>query len=121
MRPGKPILLVEDDAATRAAMARLLGRAGYRVDCAADGRQALDRLARSEPPAAILLDLSMPVMSGWEFRDRQRRDRRLSHIPVLLLSGEENLPETAASLGVVGYFAKPVDVGEVLDALRRVA
>jgi CheY-like chemotaxis protein len=121
MRPGKRILLVEDDAATRAAMARLLERAGYQVDCAADGRQALDRLDSGEPPAAILLDLSMPVMSGWEFRQRQRRDPSLGRIPVLLLSAGMGLPETAASLGVAGYFPKPIDVEGLLLALHKVA
>jgi CheY-like chemotaxis protein len=119
MGPRKRLLVVEDCAAARAALTRLLERAGYDVACAADGQEALNQLGQSRTPAAILLDLNMPALSGWEFRERQRRDPQLDHIPVLLLSGEEGLADTAASLGAAGYFPKPVDVDGLLHALRE--
>src|SRR5262245_46315125 len=112
------ILVVEDDRPTRDAMRALLVREGYRVVCAADGREALDFLSGPEAPAAILLDLALPGLSGGEFRDRQRRDPALAGIPVLLVSGEAALAGAAASLGTAGYFPKPVEVEDLLRALR---
>jgi CheY-like chemotaxis protein len=79
---SKLILVVEDNAAVRRAMKALLEAAGYRVTCAANGRDALDCLMRQgELPSVILLDLSMPVMDGWQFCCRQRQDSALSLIP----------------------------------------
>src|SRR5262245_12111248 len=115
MGPRKCLLVVEDCAVTRAALTRLLQRAGYDVAGAANGQEALDQLG----PAAILLDLDMPALSGWEFC--WRRDPRLKRIPVLLLSGEDGLAETAATLNVAGYFPKPVDDEELLDALHNLS
>src|SRR4051812_43717388 len=82
----KHILVVEDNAALRQVMRAVLEAAGYRVACAANGREALDSLRAAEPPFVILLDLSMPVMDGWQFRERQRQTAGFASIPVLLLS-----------------------------------
>jgi CheY-like chemotaxis protein len=120
MRVDELILLVEDNAAVREAMAALLRAAGYRVACAANGREALDHLRRPELPCLILLDLAMPVMDGWEFRASQRRAPELADIPVFLLSGESDLPGIAASLGVDGYFPKPVEADRLLQTIRFV-
>jgi chemotaxis family two-component system sensor histidine kinase/response regulator PixL len=119
MGPPKRILVVDDCPATRSALQRLLEGAGYDVACAADGQEALNQLRRSPVPAAILLDLNMPGLSGWDFRERQLHDQQLGRIPVLLLSGEEGLADTAASLGAAGYFPKPVDVDGLLHALQE--
>jgi CheY-like chemotaxis protein len=115
---SKHILVVEDNAAARGALAALLGAAGYAVACAANGREALDRLRGPDRPCLILLDLAMPVMDGWEFRARQRRSPALASIPVVLLSAEGDLPRLAASLGVAGYLPKPVTPDGLLRAVR---
>ena len=73
--PRKPlILVVEDHEFAREALAMLLSDAGYGVVEAADGREALATLSKGARPDLILLDLVMPVMDGWEFMRRQRRD-----------------------------------------------
>jgi len=118
MGPNKHILLVEDNASVRGVTKMWLEAAGFRVACAANGREALDLLRGPVRPGLILLDLSMPVMDGWEFRARQRQSPSLASIPVFLLSGEGHLPEIAASLGVAGYFPKPVEVASLLRAIR---
>jgi CheY-like chemotaxis protein len=115
---NKHILVVEDNAAARDALAALLEAAGYPVACAADGREALDHLGGPDRPCLILLDLSMPVMDGWEFLARQRRSPSLAHVPVILVSAEGDLPRLAASLGVAGYFPKPVEADGLLRAIR---
>jgi CheY-like chemotaxis protein len=105
------ILIVEDNDDIRTTLASLLKAAGYGVVCKTNGREALDYLRTADPPTAILLDLNMPVMNGWEFRQEQRQDPALAAIPVLLLSGEPHLSRTAASIGAAGHIAKPVEVG----------
>jgi CheY-like chemotaxis protein len=120
MRVDPLILLVEDNATNRTWTAALLRAAGYRVACAANGQEALDYLSRAEWPCLILLDLSMPVMDGREFRARQLRCPWLADIPVFLLSGEADLPQIAASLGVAGYFPKAVEPDELFEGIRAV-
>jgi DNA-binding response OmpR family regulator len=110
--PAKLILVVEDDDGTRNALAALLDAAGFRVCCAVNGREALDRLQGSEPPSLILLDLSMAVMDG------QRQAPALVAIPIILLSSEDDLPRIAASLDAAGYFQKPVEFGVLLASIR---
>lgn len=113
----KVVLLVEDDADTREALAFLLTDRGYAVETACDGADALRKLARRGPPGAIVLDLMMPVMDGWELRARLREDPRLAQVPVILLSGVADLEEQARSLDAVGYLTKPVDLPRLFDLL----
>jgi two-component system, chemotaxis family, chemotaxis protein CheY len=104
------ILLIEDDADLADAIAEILTMEGYRIVYASDGMAALAVLTESELPDLILLDLMMPKMSGWEFREAQMRDYRLSRIPVVVLSatGERSRPIDATRV-----LRKPV----TLDAL----
>jgi len=115
------ILLVEDDSALREALSDILTDVGYEVECAGNGREALDRLSGNAPaPDLILLDLLMPVMDGWAFRDLQRRSPRLAHIPTVVLSA--SYPPDAPrirSLGAETVLSKPVGMERLLGALER--
>jgi CheY-like chemotaxis protein len=115
-----PILLVEDDPATREAVVELLQSEGYAVRSAANGRQALEVLARSEPPRLILLDLMMPVMDGWQFLAELRRDEDagVRRTPVVLLSG---LGFIRGAAGVADFLRKPIDAAALLGCVRRFA
>jgi CheY-like chemotaxis protein len=114
---GVTVMVVDDDRAWREAVIELLALEGIAATTAADGREALSRLRRGEPrPAAIVLDLSMPVMTGWEFRDAQLRDPALANIPVAVVSGDE-LGRTAADR----YLRKPCDPDELVDVVRELA
>ena len=84
---AKAVLLVEDDIDVREAVADTLDEAGYRVSPARNGQEALDMLrSGAVQPRVILLDLMMPVMDGWQFREEQLRDPALASIPVVALS-----------------------------------
>ena len=112
---GKFILLVEDDDILRGAMKMVLEWEGYRVACAADGRQALDFLRAGGRPSLILLDVMLPGLDGWQFRQQQRRDPELAKVPVVVVSvlDAAECPEAAA------HVRKPFAAEELLEAVRR--
>jgi CheY-like chemotaxis protein len=117
---GKPrILVVEDDASVREALAVFLEGEGYSVVEAGDGAEALTRLRTSGPVALILLDLMMPVMNGWEFRDAQARDPRLASIPVVVITADNSAVHQAARAGVAGCLLKPLEFPELLSYVGR--
>jgi two-component system KDP operon response regulator KdpE len=110
------ILVVDDEAQIRTALARALGARGYEVDTAADGQEALDRAA-TRPPDLVVLDLNMPVMGGLEVT---RRIRGWSPVPILVLSVRDEEPDKIAALdlGADDYLTKPFGVGELLARVR---
>jgi len=112
-------MLIEDDSETRDALAAVLQAYGYRVREAVDGRDALDQLHDGAHPCAILLDLMMPRMDGWEFREAQRADPKLCEIPLAVLSAVGNVRLQARRLGVETAFPKPVELDDVLAFLAR--
>jgi CheY-like chemotaxis protein len=114
------VLVVDDDAAIREALEAVLEDEGYVVRGAANGREALALLRTGvRPPAVILLDLMMPVMSGWDFRAEQQGDPALASIPVVVLSADRDVATKAAALQVPGYLAKPVNLDVLLDVVRE--
>jgi CheY-like chemotaxis protein len=115
------VLIVEDDPVARELLRTFLQAAGYAVVCAENGREALERLREGERPVVIFLDLKMPVMSGWQFREEQRRDPRLSAIPVVVFSGGDDGDSAAAALGAAAYLPKPIDPEQLLAAVYRLA
>jgi two-component system KDP operon response regulator KdpE len=112
------VLLVEDDAETRAALLRELTARGYQVDQAADGRSALERWEAARPDV-ILLDLGLPDMDGLSVISRVRRD---ASTPIVILSGRYEEREKVAALerGADDYVTKPFGVEE-LNARLHVA
>jgi CheY-like chemotaxis protein len=114
------ILIVDDDISIRNMLRLFLSHNGYAVAEASNGAEALDMLRQtSRLPHLILLDLMMPVMNGVEFRDAQRQDGSLAHIPVALISAAENLQEKAPQLDADAYIPKPIDFPELLATVGR--
>jgi CheY-like chemotaxis protein len=89
------------------------------VSTAANGREALALLRGRERPQLILLDLSMPVMSGWEFCRHRQRDPALASIPVVVFSADGDLGQTASSLGAAGYLQKPLEPEALVHTIRH--
>jgi CheY-like chemotaxis protein len=108
------VLIVEDDRDIRESLALVLEGEGYDVACASDGREGLLE-ARRDHPDLILLDLMMPNMDGWQFRDEQKRDAAIRDIPVVVVSAFGRRPEIDAA----AYIPKPCTLDDVLDAVVR--
>jgi CheY-like chemotaxis protein len=108
------ILLVDDDADCREMLADLLSGEGYIVVSAENGREALDYLSGSTP-ALIILDLMMPVMSGWEFRARQKSDPKLESLPVVVTSASGLVHGIDADAIV----SKPIDFGLLMSVVKQ--
>ena len=113
------ILVIEDDPSIRETLADLLRDVGYDVDEAVNGLEGLHRAAEHRPDL-IVLDLTMPVMDGWQFRGAQRGDALLHDVPVIITSGFGSPEELAAVEGVAATFSKPVDVKALLEVVRKV-
>lgn len=116
------VLVVEDEKDLREALAVLIRRRGYRAETAANGQEALAKIADVGPPALILLDLSMPVMDGAELRERLLQRPDLADIPVVVISGVADLAATAARLQAADYLQKPIDFARlysILDSYRK--
>jgi CheY-like chemotaxis protein len=113
------ILIVEDDAELRASLADLLQDEGYQVAGAANGQEALKYLSQWPAPCLILLDLMMPVMNGWEFREKQQQDPALAAIPVAVVTGVRDGQRQMQNLNAVGYFQKPVDLPALLETVAH--
>ena len=121
MKPDdkRSILIVEDDEDVRGALAAVLEEEGHTVLEARHGEEALRMLRAPNAVCLILLDLFMPIMNGWAFRDEQRRDPKLSTIPVIVLSADGAAVKSAASMGVVDYMVKPVDFDRLLKLVAH--
>lgn len=113
------ILIVEDDADIRNDLAAILEDEGYAVMRAADGAEALDQLKASRRPNAILLDLMMPVMDGWQLRQELLKDPGLAKIPIIVLSGVADARRETTLLGAAGYVDKPLKLSQLLNLLAE--
>lgn len=111
------ILVVDDDSDIRETLLELLELEGYTARAAANGREALDRL-RQTSASVILLDLMMPVMDGFEFRQQQLGDPLICDIPVIIVSAGGNCERSARELRAQGCVRKPVDVSKLLESIR---
>lgn len=112
----KLVLVVDDETDIRQAVADVLADEGYDVAGARDGREALAE-AHARHPSVILLDLMMPRMNGWEFREAQKRDPELSGIPVIVLSAFGGYGPIDAD----AFLAKPFELDDLLSNVERYA
>jgi CheY-like chemotaxis protein len=112
------ILLVEDNEMNRDMLSRRLERKGYQVTIAVDGHQALD-IASADPPALILMDMSLPVLDGWEATRRLKADERTRSIPIIALTAHamQGDEEKAREAGCDDFDTKPVELPRLLEKI----
>jgi CheY-like chemotaxis protein len=120
-RPDRPqILVVDDDLAILDGLRELLENEGYGVSTARDGWSALATLRGGLKPSVILLDLMMPAMDGWDFRQEQLRDDTLKDIPLVIITAA-GFSETSikTQFGDTELVSKPLPVDALLGAVQR--
>jgi len=117
----KPVMVVDDDTHIREALREVLEDEGYAVVGFANGREALEHLKapRDGAPGLILLDLMMPVMNGWQFRQAQLEDPSLADIPVAVISADGGLIRQAASMNATARLRKPIELDELLETVGQ--
>jgi two-component system, chemotaxis family, chemotaxis protein CheY len=117
------VMVVDDSATIRAAIAMMLHHAGHRVRDAASGEQALELLRAAVPrPDVIIVDLNMPGMDGIELVRRIRKEPRLRFTPVLFLTTESagGPRRRAKDVGASGWMVKPISAEDLQRVLQRV-
>jgi CheY-like chemotaxis protein len=111
-----PIVVIDDDADVRDSLADVLSDEGYSVRTFARAAEALEHLRRDRHASLIILDLMMPGMNGWTFREVQSHDERIAWIPVITISAMADLdppfPETPV-------LCKPVNLDLLLDRVAE--
>ena len=113
------ILLVEDNEMNRDMLSRRLQRKGYEVLIAIDGEQGV-AVAQAEQPDLILMDMSLPVLDGWEATRKIRADPTLSAVPVIALTAHAMAgdQEKCMAVGCDDYDTKPVDLARLLGKIE---
>jgi|SRR5579862_1414680 len=112
-----PVLVVDDDRYVRDALRALLETMGFRVTVAVNGADALERLHRGMLPCLVVLDLEMPILDGWGFREALLRESRFARIPVIVISARHH--RRPAPPRLVADLPKPVDADELTDVIER--
>ncbi len=114
------ILLVEDNEMNRDMLSRRLTRRGYTVVIAEDGQQGVD-MATSERPDLILMDMSLPVMDGWEATRRIKAVQETSTIPVIALTAHAMAEDRdkALAAGCDDYDIKPIELPRLLEKIEK--
>src|SRR6476660_3360573 len=103
---AQTVMVIEDHAISREGLTVILRRHGYEVVALENGRQALERLIASPPPAVILLDMLMPVLDGWRLLERIK-DTPAAKVPVIISTGTILTKDWAAMKGCAGFVKKP--------------
>ena len=117
---GERVLIVEDNEKNMKLFRDVLQATGYSTLEATTGEEAVE-LALSQAPALVLMDVQLPGIDGVEALERLRQNERTASIPVLALTAQAMSGDRKRFLeaGFDGYLAKPVDVGELIEAVRE--
>jgi DNA-binding response OmpR family regulator len=118
--PDPAVLIVDDDADTRAVIASMLERDGLVALQAGDGETALRMIAETDVDA-VILDVVMPDQSGYEICQRLREDTRARHLPVIMLTALSSLHAEVSGIlsGADAYLVKPVRRKDLMDRVRE--
>ena len=113
------ILLVEDNEMNRDMLSRRLERKGYQIVIAVDGQQGVE-MAGSEAPDLILMDMSLPIMDGWEATRRIKAEETTKHLPVIALTAHamDGDEQKARDAGCDDYDTKPIELPRLLAKIE---
>ena len=118
--PNSEVLLVEDNDINRDMLTRRLSRAGLTVITAQDGETALETM-RTAQPGVVLMDMTLPVLDGWEATQQAKTDPTIANIPIIALTAHAMAAdrERAMSVGCSEYETKPIDFPELLAKIYQ--
>jgi CheY-like chemotaxis protein len=118
---SKLIYIVEDDSDIRDTFVEIMTELhDYEVMTAENGRVGIDKLkATSRLPDIILLDVLMPVLDGFGFRQEQLADPRLADIPIIVLSASHNITDLAHKMKAKAYLKKPIEIEDLINAVEE--
>ena len=120
---SKLIYIVEDDSDIRDAFIEIVSELnGFDVAIAENGRIGIDKLKSMDRlPNLILLDVLMPIMDGFGFRQEQLADARLADIPIVVLSASHNITDLAHKMKARAYLKKPINIEDLMEAIESYA
>lgn len=118
---AKRILVIEDDTSIRELLIELLESEGYEVSSASNGFEGLKYLEANHAPDLILIDLMMPVMDGYAFRNEQLKNTKWSDIPTVVMSAEANAKDKMKSYQITSFLSKPVELETILKTVAQYA
>jgi CheY-like chemotaxis protein len=113
------VLVVEDDPDLRAVYADVLAAEGYQVSVAADGYEAIAILTDGGVPCAVLLDLRMPGMNGWELADRMHNTADWQAVPIIVVAAHYLVADEARKIGAEAWLQKPVSLPRLVSVVQR--
>jgi two-component system, cell cycle response regulator DivK len=118
---GLLVLLVEDAPDTLEAFSHFLRGAGFRVETAVDGREAVEK-SRSLRPDVVVMDLALPELDGWEATHRIKSDPLTRHVPIVAFTGHafQQSKESARQAGCDAFLTKPLDPARLMSEIHRV-
>jgi|SRR5919199_1106738 CheY-like chemotaxis protein len=114
------VLVVDDEPTLRELVAEALREAGYHVDTAANGLEALQLMHHEPSPHAIVLDLMMPRLDGRSFVELMRLNPRLAAVPIVLVTAAYGAAQAAARIGARACITKPFELDELVDTVASV-
>lgn len=114
------ILVVEDDRDIRDSVVEILEDEGYAVSDAGGGQEALERLASGPvKPDLILLDLMMPGMNGYQFREEQLKREEYRQIPVVVITADATAQDRVGPLQAAAFLRKPIKIQPLLNTIKQ--
>ncbi|MEW6055104.1 MAG: response regulator [Bdellovibrionota bacterium] len=119
MADNDRILIIEDEQDIRSSLQEILELEGYSVLAAANGKEGLELAIEGPYPFMILLDLTMPIMDGWEFLAARKDHSILAGVPVVVFSATRNNIEATRNAGADDFIKKPIGLDPLLEVVRK--
>ncbi len=113
----KLVLIVDDEEMNLIVLSKILQRAGFEVATATNGQEAVNRAQQNPVPRIILMDLMMPLMSGWDATQIIKSDKKTSSIPVVAVTALSNEREATIEFGFDAFCPKPIDFNGLIKLI----
>ena len=114
----KLVLIVDDEEMNLIVLSKILQRAGYEVATATNGQEAINRIKQGPVPGIILMDLMMPIMSGWDATQVLKEDPNTSTIPVIAVTALSSERDSTLEFGFNGFCPKPIDFNNLIRMIE---